>query len=191
MKPLLLLSALFLFGCQSPTQPTEPEQTYVDLTPSTDTSYLIRISEGESYEPGTPCGYVNQQGDTVIPLGKYRICWTDTIRTFGIVTDDRQGDPKLLAIDRKEQILYEVYFYDNGPDWPEDGLFRILRNGKIGYADEDGFIRIPPQFACAFPFSNGVAKVSLHCELIPDGEHTRMESDRWFFIDTEGKVVKE
>jgi hypothetical protein len=189
MKPHLLI-ALFLLtlaACQhSSTIASEEGKSYHEPQPFSGQAYLVRIFDGAEYESGVPCGYINPQGDTVVAVGKYGLCWTDTIRTFGIVFDQ-----EFIAIDAYGRLLYEVYPYDNGPDWPEEGLFRILRNGKIGYADEEGFIRIEPRFACAEQFSGGRARVALDCELIPDGEYTRMESEEWFFIDREGEVVEE
>ena len=183
---ILALFLLMLAACQHSSTIAEEGKTYHDPQPFNGKDYLIRIFEGGEYESGAPCGYVNPKGDTVVAVGKYSLCWTDTIRTFGIVFDQ-----EFIAIDAYGRLLYEVYFYDNGPDWPEEGLFRILRNGKIGYADEEGFIRIEPRFACASQFAEGKAKVALDCELVPDGEYTRMESEEWFFINQEGEVVPE
>ena len=60
---------------------------------------------------------------------------------------------------------HKVFRFDNGPDYTSDGLFRILVENKIGYADSaTGKIVINPQFECAWPFEHGVAKVSVDCE---------------------------
>jgi hypothetical protein len=189
--PFLLLLAL-LWGCSNPTDPSgqEPAVTSPDeqLQGSTD-GFLVRIFEGEAYEMGAPCGYRNQQTEIVVPIGKYGICWTDTIYTFGIVADEALTGGAFLAIDTQGEPLYEVYTYDNGPDWIQEGLFRMMNDGKIGYADADGVIQIEPQFACAEQFQDGVARVAIDCELVPDGEYMRMESEAWFYIDTNGNKV--
>ena len=81
-----------------------------------------------------------------------------------------------------------MFPFDNGPDYAADGLFRIMTNNKIGYADEaTGKVIIKPQFDCAFPFENGVAKVGLNCTTHSDGEHSYWTSDNWFYIDKKGK----
>jgi hypothetical protein len=159
---------------------------YYDLEVVEDGEYLTRVSSGQGYELGNPCAYVNTKGDTIVALGNYDLCLTDTIRTFGIVWNDTT----FIGIDRQGRKLYEVYYYDNGPDWVQDGLFRILRDNKIGYADEQGYIIIEPQFECANPFENGHAKVTYSCQLIPEGEYTRMESEEWFHIDTQGNQLE-
>ncbi|MDP3583484.1 MAG: hypothetical protein Q8S39_16225, partial [Ignavibacteria bacterium] len=92
-----------------------------------------------------------------------------------------------------EKILFDAYMFDNGPDELADGLFRIIRNGKIGYADKNGFIVIEPKFECADKFENGNANVALECRKVVDAydsEHSRMESNSWFYIDKKGNKIK-
>ncbi|HWK06852.1 MAG TPA: WG repeat-containing protein [Puia sp.] len=132
-------------------------------------------------------GYKDLAGDIVIPLGKYSFCFTDTFRTYAIVAVPQKG---FVAIDRQEKILYEVFPFDNGPDYPSDGLFRIIIKNKIGYADAStGKIVINPQFACAWPFEHRVAKVSIDCKKQSAGEHYTWLSNSWYYINKAGKKV--
>jgi hypothetical protein len=146
------------------------------------------LAEGEQDEVGARCGYVNPStGDTVIAIGKYYYCYTDTIRTYGIVV---KYDNTCVAIDKKGKELFQVYWFDNGPDYASDGLFRIIQNGKIGYADTTGKITIPPMYDCAEPFANGMAKVATQCSVVPDGEHRIWSSEQWYWIDKSGAKVR-
>lgn len=129
--------------------------------------------------------YLNKDGDVIIPRGKYMICFTDTFRTYAIVL---QQDKGFIGIDRNEKELYRVFPFDNGPDISSDGLFRIIRDDKIGYADSlTGKIVIQPRYPCAFPFQEGKAKVSLNCDSRQEGEHSSWTGEEWFFIDKSGK----
>jgi hypothetical protein len=150
--------------------------------------YLVKVYEGEFDEVGVPSGYRNLKGDTVIPVGKYYYCYTDTLREFAIVTE-KKG--KTIGIDRNENKLFEVFWFDNGPDPFVEGLFRIIKDGKIGYANPKGEIVIAPQYTCAFPFENGKAKVAYQCETIPEGEYSRWESQTWHYIDKKGNTLEE
>jgi hypothetical protein len=153
--------------------------------------YLIKVFKGEVDEIGVESGYRNSQGDTVIPLGKYYYCFTDTLRDFAIVWEKKGAAAgSLIGIDRQEKKLFDVFWFDNGPDYISEGLFRIQKNGKIGYANEKGEIIIEPQYACAFPFEQGKAKVAFTCKTIPDGEHQSWESENWLYIDTKGKEIR-
>lgn len=147
-------------------------------------NYLVLYTDTSKEE----YGYKNQAGDMAIPLGKYSFCFTDTFRTFAIVAKPGFG---FVGIDRKENFLYEVFPFDNGPDYTSDGLFRIIENNKIGFADSaSGKIVIKPIFDCAFPFENGKAKVSTNCKVQSNGEHSIWVSQDWFYIDKKGKKVK-
>ena len=132
-------------------------------------------------------GYVNTNGDTTIPFNKYTICYTDKFYNFAIVSTHDKG---IIGIDRNEQILFNVYVFDNGPDYPSNGLFRIVKSGKIGYADNNGNIIIQPQFDGAYPFKNGKAKVGQGCTTQKEGEHSSWTGGHWFIIDKKGRVFK-
>jgi hypothetical protein len=188
MKTILTILTLFGLTVSSAFGQTNKNESRQyseirDLNPS-DTLFLIY--KGEWYELGVPSGYVNQKGDTIIPIGKYQYCIFDTVTTYAIV-GDKSG---FYAIDQKENRLYEVYWFDNGPDYVKDGLFRIKRNDKIGYANTKGEIVIEPQYDCANAFENEKAKVTFACELMKFGEYTEMKSDNWFFIDKTGKRIE-
>lgn len=95
------------------------------------------------------------------------------------------------AFDRDGRFLFEVNPYDNGPDYPSDGLIRIREKGKIGYADLDGHIVIPPSFNCAFPFEDGLARICSGGTLEQEGEYEAWKGAMWGAIDREGNIVIE
>ena len=169
--PLLLLILFLSFGCNSHQK----------------ADYLIRVYEGEYDEIGVKNAYVNLSGDTIVAAGKYLYCYTDTLKTIGMVL---KNNGQIAAIDKSGKELFEVFRYDNGPDYVSDGLFRIVDKGKIGYANMDGEIVILPIFDCAYPFKNGKAKVSLNCKKTPENEHQIWESNKWYSIDKTGKKIK-
>ena len=148
----------------------------------------------ESPTQGDPVAYVDTRGDTVIPRGEVLYCGANTIRTWGfvILRDEQRKGPhdRCIAIDRRGHKLFNAYWFDNGPDLPQEGLFRIRDDrGRIGYADTAGRVVITPRFEAAFPFEHGRARVALQAEELPDGEHTRWEANNWLTIDRRGRVV--
>ena len=104
---------------------------------------LTKIYEGEFDEVGVPSGYVNGNGDTIIPIGKYYYCFSNTMENYGIVWTH---DKRLIGIDRDQNELFNVFWFDNGPDELSDGLIRIVKNNKIGFADSEGKIVIEPNY---------------------------------------------
>jgi hypothetical protein len=98
---------------------------------------------------------------------------------------------KWVIMDSREKVLYDVFIYDNGPDYSSDGLIRVVKNGKIGYANAKTYaIVINPMFDCAYPFEDGKAKVSTKCRTVKDGEYSIWESEKWQYVDKKGKFVK-
>jgi WG containing repeat len=96
---------------------------------------------------------------------------------------------KWMIKNSKKTTLYEVFLYDNGPDYPAEGLIRVVKNGKIGYANAKTYrLVISPQFDCAFPFENGKAKVSNNCKTIKEGEYNVWTSETWQYVDKKGKL---
>ena len=188
MKQKLIFMILVLFTCTKVNGQVASKK-YYDISSVHPSDTLFRIYKGERYELGVPSGYVNQKGDTIIPIGKHFYCFLDTVITYAVVADTGKVNSEAYAIDQKGNRLYEVYWFDNGPDHIKDGLFRIMRDGKIGFANAKGEIVIPPQFDCAGQFINGKAKVTYNCNLVKDDEHTLMQSNSWFYIDKTGKKM--
>lgn len=152
---------------------------------------LIAHTAESHLEVGVPICYLNEQGDTIIPYGKYKFCQTDTIRHIGFVYENRQN-ARIVCIDNQGKELFYVYKYDNGPDYIREGLFRIMdEDGWIGFADSLGNVVIKPQFKFATSFENGKAQATTSGDTINDGEHSFWKSDEWQLIDHKGdKMIK-
>jgi len=194
MKLYLLLFIAIGFAACNRTQPKKEARKkpasnlrqYADVIYAEQKDPLYRIG-GD----GSNSGYLKYNGDTVIPVGKYSMIFTDTFRTYAFVYDKVATKGKMVAINRNDEIIFDAYLFDNGPDYTAEGLFRIIRNGKIGYADENGEVVISAKYGCAFPFENGKAKVAVNCKNTSDGEHTSAESDEWIYIDRDGKTINQ
>ncbi len=83
------------------------------------------------------------------------------------------------------------YQFDNGDDEVRCERYRIVDNeGKIGYANPQGYIVIEPKYAFGFPFENGKAKVTDTGQMKEvegsNGEYHCWDSDDWYYIDQMG-----
>ncbi len=185
---LILVLASFILACSGNRSSKEGDGKYADITNFNPADTLVRIPLN-GYELGEEFCYINQKGDTVIPYGRYDLSFSDTIISFGIVVEKIGKKQELIGINQQLERLYEVHWFDNGPDYIEEGLFRIIRNDLIGYADATGKIIIDPQFSCAYPFSEGKAKVANDCNFEKQDEHTEMISTNWFYIDKKGEKI--
>lgn len=90
------------------------------------------------------------------------------------------------------EVLYDVYWFDNGPDYPQDGLFRFKRNGLIGYVDESTYeVVIPARYQAAQPFQDGRAKVSYKADVKQlDDEHSGWINTDYFNINRQGDAIE-
>jgi hypothetical protein len=145
------------------------------------------------YDSAGNCGYVDKNGDIMIPIGKYLMCFTDTFRTYAIVAF--KNKPGFIGIDKEEKELFTVFPFDNGPDYISDGTFRIIENSKIGFADTTGKIIIQPIYDFTFGFDMGLALVNFdgHREKSdptdPNCEYYTCTGGKWGVIDKNGKVL--
>lgn len=127
--------------------------------------YLTAHTTEPYLEAGVPVCYLNEQGDTIVPYGKYRYCQTDTINNIGFAYENKPKEARIICIDNVGKELFYVFKYDNGPDYIQEGLFRIMNeDGLIGFADSLGNVVIKPQFNFAYPFKAGKTKVTLEGE---------------------------
>ena len=132
------------------------------------------------------CAYVSAAGDTVIPFGRYALAATERFDKVALVLPP---GGKWVGIDRQERVLFQPFIFDNGPDYPAEGLLRIVNAaGLIGYADTaTGRVVLPPQFEAAFPFAHGRARVGRGCRLVAEGEHSAWDCAAWQTIDHQGR----
>lgn len=149
-------------------------------------TYIYKTYESDECEPDC-FQFVNQAGEVVIPAGKYMRVDADTIFHFAwAITGDGS---KWVAVNAKGEETFDAYLYDSGPDYVQEGLFRIVKYGLIGFANEKGEVVIEPQYKCAHYFEGGKAKVTYFCDLKDQGEAHSMESKSWFYIDKKGNKV--
>jgi hypothetical protein len=133
-------------------------------------------------------GYKDKRGKTVI---KPRF-----LQAYGFYPEGCAGvmdSAGFAFIDRKGEVRYRAYAFDNGPDYFFDGLARYVENGKVGYIDKRLRVRIPAQFDDAYPFHFGWAGycIGIGCDL-RQGKETRTEAPNrsgqglWGLMDTSG-----
>lgn len=94
------------------------------------------------------------------------------------------------VFDRKGKYLYQTFAFDNGADYRVEGYQRIVKNGKMGFADRSGKIVIEPQFDFAAPFNYGYARVCNGCHWEDtDSEHKTVTGGQWEVINFKGEKI--
>ncbi len=89
-------------------------------------------------------------------------------------------------------VIIGVPGMDNWADSFHDGLVRVVRNKKYGFANRKGQIVVPTSYDGAMNFEEGTAKVCSGCEskcVDHDCEYHVFAGGEWFQINTKGFVV--
>ena len=136
----------------------------------------------------SPICFVNEQGDTIVPYGRYTYCESDSIAPVGFAWES--GVKGITCINTEGQVLCRALEVDNlTPDYLHEGHFRIVNDeGLMGFADSLGHVVVTPQFKYAYPFEGGKAKVTYTGQKNdPNDEHWEWVSDDWFYIDYQGR----
>lgn len=199
MKPKLVIYTgivlLTLSSCRQHIKREITDYKYYEIQDldTTLSDSLIAVTDEKYLQYGSNVAYIDSQGDTIIPFGRFAYFGTDTLIHFATViahsNDSAWG--RQIGIDRNQNILFDIVMFDNGPESFHDGLLRVLRNGKMGYANRFGQIVIPCIYDYAKWFEDGKAEVTFKAkEYIDMEEHRRIESDEWFKIDKKGNKIE-
>lgn len=128
-------------------------------------------------------GFRDANGREVLPA-RYLTAMPFDASGHAFVVDD-QG---WACIDTTGSVELRPFVFDNGPDYPSEGLFRYVDGGRIGFADLACTVVIPAAWEFAGPFAEQRAPVCRGCREVR-GEHAMPQGGRWGFVDPTGREV--
>lgn len=92
--------------------------------------------------------------------------------------------------DKNGKFLYQPFLYDNGADYFSEGLRRLVKNGKVGFADRNGKIVIEAEHDFASPFNYGYAAFCDGCDWEKtNDEHRSIVGGKWGVMNGKGQTV--
>jgi hypothetical protein len=98
-----------------------------------------------------------------------------------------------MYVNKKGKVIISgVPSFDNGPDSFHDGVVRIVRSQKYGFADRQGRIVVPVIYDGALNFEKGRAKVCKNCRdkcMDRECEHHFFAGGEWVEIDPRGTII--
>lgn len=137
-------------------------------------------------------GFVNSKGEIVIPADRFTFVYESRLDKITFVLF-KEGPKGIYAINRKAEPLFEVFCCDNGPDYVKEGLFRIIENDKMGFANMNGEVIIKPQFDFVWPFQKcGYAIFNMGGKRIIYDTHNNYSTwkgGKWGIINKKGEIV--
>jgi hypothetical protein len=135
------------------------------------------------------CLYEKPSGETFVAPQFLRELSFDS-HGLAPVSSPKEG---WMYVNRQGKVIIRgVPIMDNGPDSFHNGLVRVVRGGKYGFANRAGQLVVPATYDGARNFENGLAAVCTACEnrcVEPECEHHSFVGGEWFHINTKGTVV--
>ena len=96
-----------------------------------------------------------------------------------------------VLVDARNEVVLEVFHFDNGPDPIVEGRSRVVWQAKTGFVDSEWRLVIPPRFDAAFGFEKGKARVCVGCDpgVWSKERGAGAKEGRVFFVDANGNEV--
>lgn len=94
-----------------------------------------------------------------------------------------------VIYNRKGELLFAPFMFENGPEGYVEGLQRIVKNGKVGFANRNGDIVIQPKYDYAGMFNYGIAPYCNDCVWKYEGEHGYPSGGTWGYINNAGATI--
>lgn len=143
-------------------------------------------------------GYKDKKGRVIIPA---QFSLTHPFYSHGGVANVYMGGHTWYKINKKGDILFQSYFYDNGPDYYHQGLVRIVSEDhrRVGFADKKGYIICKPIYSDILHFGfNAPVTVVYMCHdpnysyidyIGPSNDATKKFTFKLGLINRDGKLV--
>ncbi|TGL60581.1 WG repeat-containing protein [Leptospira sarikeiensis] len=147
-------------------------------------AFCSKKSQLTAFEENGIYGYKDQNGKVLISP-QYSMAYDFNENGVGF-SFSKSG---WVCIDPKNQILLNVFQFDNGPDDFSEGLARFVENSKFGFFDPSCNKIIAANFDFAYPIQDGFSKVCNGCESVSDGEHSMIQGGKYGLIDKKGTIV--
>lgn len=109
---------------------------------------------------------------------------------FHLLRTDDSGvfTSKIINI-KTGEILGETFWFDNGPDYFNNGVARFKKEGKVGLINKKGEIVLAPIYDFIRPMNSGYAVVENNCVTKQaDDEHKIVECEKHGIVDSAGNI---
>ena len=117
-------------------------------------------------------GYKTAKGQVAI-APRFRYAYEFKVGGIAAAVDT---DASFVFIDTSGKVIARAFAFDNGPDYFQEGLARIVDDAKkVGFINERGEVTIAPRFDEAASFCHGKASVR--------------EAGKELWIDKRGQVT--
>lgn len=145
-------------------------------------------------------GVKNQNGKIVIPaehksideIKNNEIVKGNLIMLFPATVKMEEPNSFGVAYNRKGELLFVPFAFDNGPDPINEGLMRYVKNKKVGFVNREGKVVIPAKYDFVTSFNYGIAGYCDGCvwDDSKDKEHPTLKGGTWVYINNKGESLQ-
>lgn len=177
MRKISIIVALFV-ACTRPRSepPTESPQPVAAQSDAKGAPQSFEAGDGRF-------GYRDASGREILPA-RYHAAMEFAPTGVAFVVDDEGW----ACIDVTGSVRLRPFVFDNGPDYPSEGVFRYVEGDRMGFADDACRPTITAAWAFAGPFAEQRAPVCRGCAPA-HGEHAMPNGGKWGFVDPSGREV--
>lgn len=180
MKQIILLAVCLSVNCTAFTQILQIEYEKVTEYAEDDKGRaIIPINDADYYriraKDGSSWGYVDRNGDIIIPLGKYK--FLNPVDEYGMILAGKDG--KEGFIDINENILIPFDYDDVGVFSKCVDLAPVIKDKKQGFINRNGDMVIPLEY-------DALAYVTYFYE---PGEAILVKEGKYGVIDSKNNII--
>ena len=128
-------------------------------------------------------GYRDASGREILPA-RYHAAMEFAPTGVAFVVDDNGW----ACIDATGSVRLRPFVFDNGPDYPSEGVFRYVDGDRMGFSDDACRPTITAAWEFAGAFAEQRAPVCRGCTPV-HGEHAMPKGGKWGFVDPSGREV--
>ncbi|NIF04658.1 WG repeat-containing protein [Chryseobacterium sp. Tr-659] len=154
---------------------------------SKDSLVGVKNQKGEIIIPAQFINLTGLKNGEIIEDGSHTIFFDGSLADRDKIEKNSWG----VVFDRKGNLLYQPYSYDNGADYFSEGVRRLVKNGKVGFADRNGKVVIEAKHDFVSPFNYGYAEFCDGCDWEKTNEeHRSIVGGQWGIMNVKGQTVQ-
>ncbi len=185
--PASTMKKLFLTILLMPVMSFSQEKEVLKYFISKDSLVGVKNQKGEIIIPAQFINLTGMKDNEIVESTNNTVFFDSSLADKSKIEKNSWG----VVFDRKGNLLYQPYSYDNGADYFSEGLRRFVKNGKVGFVDRNAKTVIEAEHDFVAPFNYGYAAFCDGCDWEKTGdEHRAIVGGKWGVMNVKGQIVQ-
>ncbi len=185
--PASTMKKLFLTILLMPVMSFSQEKEVLKYFISKDSLVGVKNQKGEIIIPAQFINLTGMKDNEIVESTNNTVFFDSSLANKSKIEKNSWG----VVFDRKGNLLYQPYSYDNGADYFSEGLRRFVKNGKVGFVDRNAKTVIEAEHDFVAPFNYGYAAFCDGCDWEKTGdEHRAIVGGKWGVMNFKGEIMQ-